>query len=599
MMTPEDIEKLLAQTAEEPMESETEEALEALELPESEEIEGIEELEEKEEAEQREEPEEMEALDAGTPLEDDANKVMTPEEIANLLAAIPELESGEGEVADVSSGLADDTDVTDLLDLVPEDVELSEINDLLKKNDNNEMVEDDMLQMLANADTSESGGTEEEPIDFFSESQQEESENQSSTKKPKKEKKKRVKKSRKDKKPEEEETTESEDDVVTKKEKKSGFFGKLINQLFEEEEEEQTKKKEEPVPEETLFDEPEKPVDENKQILKEMEEEDQEEGEKKGKKGKKEKRQKKAKKSKEEKQREKEERAAAAAKEPVKKIPAKKMIPIFAINGSILVLILIGLHFIPGYLATSKADSYYQKGDYESAYWTLSGLKLKGNDQKLYAKTMLLMKMKRFGDSYENFHASGDELRALDMLIQGIKMHDSLQSVSTDLEVTDTFEELFNQLTKNLDNYDLSLDEARGFGAIESKEEYSIALEDFLFGPTEVEIDPSELETAPSEGEDSEDAIPEEDLIIKDEEDVSASETEGETEDARMGVLFDSADGNNENAAGLDDTTTSTDDGLNHDNQDNNNQNDNIQEDDKVIYQFGVKKGNDGTYRAE
>ena len=73
------------------------------------------------------------------------DKQMSVEEIAALLQSIPELDE-DGEIQQQSQQSdVDDIDMLNLMDMMPEDEGISEINQLLEKNDSGEPVEEDML----------------------------------------------------------------------------------------------------------------------------------------------------------------------------------------------------------------------------------------------------------------------------------------------------------------------------------------------------------------------------------------------------------------------------------------------------------------------
>ncbi|MDD3416849.1 MAG: hypothetical protein PHY47_23120 [Lachnospiraceae bacterium] len=535
----------------------------------------------------------------------DPNKMMSTEDIAKLLEAIPELDEEETESSSsvenienddmiMAADIDDESDVTDLLDLLPEDDELSEISDLLKKNDNNEMVEKDVLSMLENADADmeERSADADEPIDLFSfgDENQESINNEEPLEEESLKKTKHKKKEKKEKKKENSNDQEQEDsqeiDQTIKKEKKPGFLQKLFHKAPKTIEEEV---QENPLEDEILnpimgpSDLDGNPSPENLAILQEL---DQQEPEgKKTKKVKKEK-EKKESKSKEKKKKEprnKKEKVKKEPEAPENKIPKKKIIHVFIIVSSMFIFFIICLAILPKYTYVNEARDFFGLGDYQSAYEKLCGFDLNEDEQILYNKSVILMKMQRSKQSYSHWKEAGQDLEALNELVMGIKIYDKYIDYAKEYGIEDKFNEYYDQLRSCFVDYEITEEQLREFAVIKDTDDYSIALEDFLYGPTVVELPEGDQSLSDNSISKNEIAETTQEPMISDQT-VSSNEMVSTKEQSTMNEVSDNEASSVVESAVSSNTTD--------------NQEANQTQEDKLLYEFDVKKGSDGNYRA-
>ena len=423
--------------------------------------------------------------------------VLQDEDISNLLASLsaldaipqPAIQPAEGQEIAISpeelQRMADDldikditpepeqeedTDVTELLDQLSNDSELDEINELLKKNDNNETVEeDDILAMLENATEGDSNGNGlddefaiEEPL--ADDEGDEESEAGS-----KREQKKREKKEKKAKK-----------EKIDQADKKPGFFARLFNSLTEEVmSEESAEEVKDLFGEATIAETLESNDAANQELLEELDEEDQKKG-KKGKKGKKEKtkkekpvKEKKPKKIKEPKQ----------EKRSEKKLPTKHVTVIAVMCASIGLLMIAIAIFYPYYTDMKKAADHYQEQDYEMAYECFLGHHLNAEEQTLFDKTILMLRLDRKYQSYLNYTSLGMKLEAFNALIQGQEAVDKYREDAELLGIMEEYESKARMIEEALNNqYGANIEQVRQWIAIEDPQLYSRTIADFLNG---------------------------------------------------------------------------------------------------------------------
>ena len=395
----------------------------------------------------------------------------------------PELQDAEGKLtenltAGESKELEKDRseeDVTGLLDQMSgTDEDLSDINEMLKKVDNNESLDTsdaDMLALLEGIKEAPSEGTSttEGPDD---------TEDSEEDPRAKKKKEKRAKKEKKEKKPRKklfgkskeengevegeanQETGEAADEVsfmtdegtevtfddaldsIRDKdaeagtEKKPGLFARLWQFLTEEAEK--------------IEDEVDKGAEnatgENAEIIKELDAEDSDK--KKKKKGKKNKKADKAAGAqgaegeeeqnaeeaplKKKKKKEKKEKKEKEKRPPEPKILTKRTaIVLVAFCATLIAAITFLSSFLPEYADKTEARRAFYAGDYETVYEQLNNKKLGSSDEILYQRATEILSLQHKLDSYHNRMALGEDMEALDALFQGVDLYLELAGSDT------------------------------------------------------------------------------------------------------------------------------------------------------------------------
>ena len=275
-------------------------------------------------------------------------------------------------------------------------------------------------------------------------------------------------------------TKEKADDEKKKPKKKKGFFAKLAATLFGEEEEESTDVEHVEVPESQDL---ENISDENLQILKELEaaeqagaaKEDKKQAKKDKKKAKKEKKEKEPKEKKPRKKREKK------VKEPKPEepdntppLPKKPVILIFLMAFSILALVLLMMKLSGKNSYIDTAKQAMDNGEYVEAYEQLSGLNLKGNDQKLYKEVSTMAAVQEQYQAYLTLMGADKYDLALDALVRGIGRYDKGLDNAKKYGREGEMNHLKDQLEEALDQqFGMSTDDARKLYKIKDREEYS------------------------------------------------------------------------------------------------------------------------------
>lgn len=330
----------------------------------------------------------------------------------------------------------EDQDLSDILDLLGEDdSELAEINDILKKSDNNEIVDVDGISEL------------ETNISKDIDDGQEALETEDKAEK-KKKKKKRFGKNKTEENPEVESNQSSEADSTEIKEKKQNFFSKLMASLTEEIEDESEEDNQElnlnaPAKKgkKKKGKKKGKQAETNEEILEEMDQEDAEASKKK-------KKEKKPKKKKEKKIKPVKD---PETEQPGKKLPQKMVTRIFVLCFSILAVVLIVNSFIPGLISLQKARKAFYKGNYTDAYMELIAQdKLNESDTILLKKAELLTQLDNKIKLYRTYTAAGMKLEGLHALLEGVSVYQDNQTIIQEYGISYEAEQLYSQIVAEL-----------------------------------------------------------------------------------------------------------------------------------------------------
>ncbi len=477
----------------------------------------------------------------------------------------PEQQDAEGKLTenlmeDENKALEKDQsgeDVTGLLDqMAGTDEDLSDINEMLKKVDNNESLDTSNADMLALLE-----GIREAPSEGTSATEEQDSmEDLTEDPRAKKKKEKRVKKEKKEKKPRKklfgksktdpEESGEGkasqksgeaadkvgfmtdegaevslddaldsirDKDAEAGQEKKPGLFARLWQFLTEEAEE--------------IEDEVDKGAEnatgENAEIIKELDAEDSD----KNKKKKKEKKKKNKKEdkaaaegtegeegenaeeasTKKKKKKEKKEKKEKEKRPPEPKILTRRtMIVLVAFCATLIAAITFLSSFLPEYADKTEARRAFYAGDYQTVYEQLNNKKLGSSDEIMYQRATEILSLQHKLDSYQNRMVLGEDMDALDALFQGVDLY--LEFAGSDTSgALNELTEIYQQICTILQNdYGVSAEEAVEINGYDN-ETYTRKLDSLLHG-TEFYLPGEEpVEETPAVPED---VLPDEEAFI-------------------------------------------------------------------------------------
>ena len=457
---------------------ESEGILEAEEILESEEILETEETSENEDISEIEDFSEIGDIENNSSMPDlgeisdlsDASETETgleDEDISNLLKELEGM-SEEVEESEETSNLEDESLESLLAD--SDDIDLTEIGDILDKEENDILL--DEAQDVEEDFTS--GNMSEEELFDFEDVISDEENNKS------KGKKKKGKKS---------------GDEEVSGEKKPGLIDKILgffSSLTKDAEEDASL---DVFAEESATDLALEGAIENDIALKELEEEDAKAGSSEKKKKEKKKKEKKKKEpdpkaqekaaakasAKAKKKAEREAKKAEAAKIPTKKLPKKKVIPIYILCFSLGVAITLLAYIVPSKLDKKKAFECYQNGNYEETYVLLKGNRLNEKEKLAYDRAVVLLKEQRKLDSYNNYMSLGMKAEALNALVQGAKEASELRENAETLGVGTQFDSIYRNIIEELNNsFGVSEDKVEEWIQIDDLEEYTLTLNRYL-----------------------------------------------------------------------------------------------------------------------
>ena len=440
---------------------------------------------------------------------------MSQEDIERLLAS--EGSGGKEEVPAADPDQMGQEDVMNLLDQ-SDDADLQEIRDLLQKSDNNEAVENDLVSLVpGEEEPSEPVPDRKRNREAAKQAKRAEKEARKAEKKALREAKKAHKSHKNEQNAEafeqpgseesdtplsdaedsfqdveipENESADMEEllnlpDIEELEEEKQtpkkGFFSRILDLLTEEDEEEEGENEEI------------KLSDENKEILKEM---DQEKGKKKaGKSGKKKKNasgketgsegeaeaSSKGKKAKKEKKPKKEkpqkEPQVEVYEEPKKKLSAKR-IALIAMTCLSFGLAVIIIAAVSGeFMSKKEGREAYYAGDYQTCYQTLFGKELNESEKVMFCKSESILRIRLWLREYKLFADEGAEVEALDSLLQSVHDYPALQVYSAQWNASDEVAAGYAEIVRILsEKYHLTEEQAKEIYDIPEDAEYTRAV---------------------------------------------------------------------------------------------------------------------------
>ena len=385
--------------------------------------------------EDAEEADLSQSMDAAVGAFDDSLASM-PDELPPFAAESKNKQSAEGEELDLS-GMGD----ADLMDMLSDSDDLSELGDLLSSADEDKPVEDgDSIGAFAQAEM---------------DTQEQEMEGEEAPDEPDKKKRGKKKKEQKE------------------KGEKTGFLARLSKLFFGEEEAEADVLDE-------ITDQTSGMSEENKKILEELEAA----GELTEKKPKKEK------KKKEKKKKEPKPKKPKKVKEPKPKkekkpkeidntppLPKGPVIAIVIMVASLFGLILVGVNLLGYQSNINLAKDAYGKGSFVEAFSELQGLKIREKDTEFYNQLQVLAVVSEKYQDYLVFENNGKHDIAMDNLICAYGRYDLNKQKAQDYNCSVEYEQLGGKIIKSLlEDYDMTGEEALQMYNAKNRKEYTLQL---------------------------------------------------------------------------------------------------------------------------
>lgn len=442
------------------------------------------------------EPEEESSADntveAAVP-DEESSTSQIEESVASSEAAPEDISS---DTSDAIENMSSDDDFSDILEIMDEDPDLAEINDMLKKVDKNEPVQDDddvmgLLNQMAEDESKEAEPvtqpspepvpvSEPEKVNTDTTASQEEASTGKKKKGIKKAKKKAPKESKKSK--ESKESSTEDTAVEESKEKKPGVLSKVFHLLTDEWEPEPTEEELAQAAEEAKAAKEEANAKKAEDKKAKAEEKKAKAAEKEAaKKAKAEEaavKKKEKQDAKEAKLAEKRAKEEAEAPKNQKRLSPKKIAVVTVFAASVLAGILLFSNYASFQDSIAKARRAYYAGDYKSVYIETYGEKLDESDSIIEAKSKVILTMQRKLDSYQNHMKLGQNVEALNALITGLQTYDTINQEAESYGVLAEVDSIKDEILAILEsNYGLNEEEARALLQDDDKVSYTLALD--------------------------------------------------------------------------------------------------------------------------
>lgn len=159
---------------------------------------------------------------------------------------------------------------------------------------------------------------------------------------------------------------------------------------------------------------------------------------------------------------------------PEKKLSFKRVLPILLLGASVGVLLFVFANASADYTDKKEAREAFYDGDYRTCYQNLYGKELNESETVMYAKSESILYIRLWLREYEMFADEGDELRALDSLIQTVDDYPVLYAYAVqwnaDREVEEGYAQILGIL---LDKYGLTEEQARQIADEPKDKEYT------------------------------------------------------------------------------------------------------------------------------
>lgn len=241
--------------------------------------------------------------------------------------------------------------------------------------------------------------------------------------------------------------------------------------------------------------------EENKEVLAQLDKEDQEgKKKKKKKKGKKddkeaaqdseddgeegeEKKDNKKKKKKEKKEKKQKEPELIIDEKPTPKLSKKKVSATFFLSFTVMAAILVGCLFIPELFEMQSARKAYYAEDYETCYRTFYGKNLSESDERMFEQSRMLLAIQKRVEGYESFLAVGNDLYALDLLLQAVQQQEEVLLSAQEYNLTAEADAAYQEILQILaDKYGLTEADAKEINAYEEDAIYTLRLKSIVEG---------------------------------------------------------------------------------------------------------------------
>lgn len=200
---------------------------------------------------------------------------------------------------------------------------------------------------------------------------------------------------------------------------------------------------------------------------------------------------------------------------PEKKLPKKRVLSVLVLCFSVLAGILILQNVVFKSDNWEEAKHAYDNGDYATCYANLESVERNGEEETLYQKTRIIMSVQRKWDSYKNFVIMGEEVEALNSLLEGVAAYRNQEEAALEWGVHAQITLIYQGMMEALQGYGLSVGEVDEILGYESKVTYTKRLDSIING-TPFVVEEATEESVTSEAQPLQDVLPGEDDFLPD-----------------------------------------------------------------------------------
>ena len=186
---------------------------------------------------------------------------------------------------------------------------------------------------------------------------------------------------------------------------------------------------------------------------------------------------------------------------PEKKLSLKKVLPVLLVCASLGVLLVVFANATVDFTDKQNAKEAYYAGDYQTCYENLFGKDLNESEQIMFGTSESILYIRLWLREYEMFAEAGEEVEALDSLIQTVANYPHLYIYAVQWnageEVMAGYESILNIL---YEKYGLTEAQAQEIAAVRSNYEYTRRVVAIVQGkPYGYWDEPAVVETEPEE----------------------------------------------------------------------------------------------------
>lgn len=161
-------------------------------------------------------------------------------------------------------------------------------------------------------------------------------------------------------------------------------------------------------------------------------------------------------------------------------LPKKPVILCFVMVASFLALVILGTQFSGYTMNLKEAEEQFEFGNYAAAYQRVSGLEIKEKDSDTYEKYRVMGIVTGEYDSYQTFMEAAIYDMALDSLVRAVGRCEKYMSEAELYGCVNELEKLREQAVGALAGFGLTEEHALELYAIEEREDYSIQINTIL-----------------------------------------------------------------------------------------------------------------------